>query len=736
MPTTRDFKLALLLDNDGLTVPVNQDITLDGNTLFVDASTDRVGIGTSSPSRQLEVLKSGVDDVNIAVIGGGSGVGGASVAIGASGTSSYIRGVNNGVGAYVPLNIGGSVTVFEVSASEKMRIDSSGNVGIGTSSPDADAKLDVNGQLLVRNTGAAVDTTPGGQYGFYIQPDSSGTVNLMSYSGGGSTDIQFFTNSGGAAAVNAMTIDSSGNVGIGTSSPTTPLTVAGKGTFSGAGSFEALELITSDTNRVFVTGNSSVSGDMWRLGTSTSNPNLNIDALQSNGEILLRTGGTNERMRIDSSGNVGVGTTSPNQKLAVGGSASGTVALQVTNSTAGTAFNDGMQMFINDTAGGLNMREAYPLQFYVNGSERMRITSGGDVGIGTSSPSTLLHLASTGDAVLTIEADTDNVTETDNPQLRFVQDGGITTARIGFADGTNRMEFVNEVGDGIAFGTSDTERMRILGGGNVGIGTTSPDRLFEVEEASGDAYLRFRASDTGGGADTVFENLCADNGQNNYIYFGDLDDVNIGTIRYSHASDFMSFTVNASEAMRINPNGDILFGTTTSPSAVGQNCFMFEPDVGRLFINAESTAVLLDLNQSYNDTATRTVIRLRRRETQVGSITCSTTATAYNTSSDYRLKENVTDVTDGITRVKQLEPRRFNFIAEPDTTVDGFVAHEVSDIVPEAVFGEKDGVDEDGNPEYQGIDQSKLVPLLTAALQEAISKIESLETRVAALEAA
>jgi hypothetical protein len=97
---------------------------------------------------------------------------------------------------------------------------------------------------------------------------------------------------------------------------------------------------------------------------------------------------------------------------------------------------------------------------------------------------------------------------------------------------------------------------------NVGVGTATPDRLFEVDEASGDAYIRLRASDTGGGADTIFENLCADNAQNNYIYFGDLDDVDIGTIRYSHASDFMSFTTNASERMRITSTGRVGIGTT------------------------------------------------------------------------------------------------------------------------------------------------------------------------------
>jgi len=84
--------------------------------------------------------------------------------------------------------------------------------------------------------------------------------------------------------------------------------------------------------------------------------------------------------------------------------------------------------------------------------------------------------------------------------------------------------------------------------------------------------------------------------------------------------------------------------------------------------------------------------------------------------------------------LKQLKPKRFNFIADADTTVDGFLAHEVQTVVPEAITGTKDAVDEDGNPEYQGIDQSKLVPILTKALQEAVTKIEELETRIQTLE--
>lgn len=116
--------------------------------------------------------------------------------------------------------------------------------------------------------------------------------------------------------------------------------------------------------------------------------------------------------------------------------------------------------------------------------------------------------------------------------------------------------------------------------------------------------------------------------------------------------------------------------------------------------------------------------------TTVGSITRSgTTGVSYNTSSDYRLKENVVPVTNATDRVKQLNPCRFNFIGE-ERTVDGFLAHEAQAVVPESVTGEKDAVDSEGNPVYQGIDQSKLVPLLTAALQEALERIETLEATV------
>ncbi len=147
---------------------------------------------------------------------------------------------------------------------------------------------------------------------------------------------------------------------------------------------------------------------------------------------------------------------------------------------------------------------------------------------------------------------------------------------------------------------------------------------------------------------------------------------------------------------------------------------------------------------------THNAVEFYRNNVRVGTITTTLSATAYNISSDYRLKENVVPLQNAIDRLKQIPVHRFNFISTPEVTVDGFLAHEVAPYVPESVRGEKDAeietvvmdennqpvLDEDGNelteikPIYQEIDQSKLVPLLTAALQEAITKIEELQTRL------
>jgi hypothetical protein len=197
-----------------------------------------------------------------------------------------------------------------------------------------------------------------------------------------------------------------------------------------------------------------------------------------------------------------------------------------------------------------------------------------------------------------------------------------------------------------------------------------------------------------------------------------------GRLTFSTTADGAS---SPTERVRITQSGDVFIGTTTSGLS-NSNGFGFNNASGQSYLNVGHPS---GTNSGFE------YIGFSYAGSQIGSIRQSgTTGVSFNTSSDYRLKENVVPLEDATLRVKQLKPSQFNFIAEPSRTVDGFIAHEVQAVVPECVTGEKDAVDDEGDPIYQGIDQSKLVPLLTAALQEAIAKIETLEAKVAALESA
>ena len=213
---------------------------------------------------------------------------------------------------------------------------------------------------------------------------------------------------------------------------------------------------------------------------------------------------------------------------------------------------------------------------------------------------------------------------------------------------------------------------------------------------------------------------------------------------------------SSTEKMRLTSNGALLINSTSQGSDELFKIFTSStgPEMIQLRNNSGGTKDMITM-MSVNNSG---VVMIRFKQTgglsNVGSITTSSNSTSYNTSSDYRLKENVTSITDGITRLKTLKPYRFNFKTDPTKTVDGFFAHEVT-AVPEAVHGEKDAVETtyyaegDTIPEGksigdikeenivlpQSLDYAKITPLLTAALQEAISKIETLEQENIALRA-
>jgi len=191
----------------------------------------------------------------------------------------------------------------------------------------------------------------------------------------------------------------------------------------------------------------------------------------------------------------------------------------------------------------------------------------------------------------------------------------------------------------------------------------------------------------------------------------------------------MVFKTNDTEAMRIDGSQNTMFGKT-APNGTDDGVFIHNE--GYLFcVKANEPTAYFNRKSSNGDN-----VIFRKDNVKVGSVSVTASSTSYNTSSDHRLKENDVDMTGAISRVKQLQPKRFNFISDTtDTLVDGFMAHEVQSVVPEAVTGTHNEVDDDGNAVMQGIDQSKLVPLLTGALQEAITKIETLETEMTALKA-
>ena len=248
--------------------------------------------------------------------------------------------------------------------------------------------------------------------------------------------------------------------------------------------------------------------------------------------------------------------------------------------------------------------------------------------------------------------------------------------------------------------------MRIDSSGRVGIGNAIPGSFH--------AGANNLVVGTGSGS----EGITIYGGAESNIFFADgtatADNLR-GRIEYSHGLEKMLFYVNNSNAMSIDSSGNVGIGTNPS-SAVGD---------GDDTTHIGSDGEVQIRRASGTD---RNMMKFRNGTNHVGSITTTSSATTYATSSDYRLKENVNYTWDATTRLKQLKPARFNFISDDtNTLVDGFIAHEVSSIVPEAIIGAKDAVDADNNPEYQGIDQSKLVPLLVKTIQELEARITALE---------
>jgi hypothetical protein len=366
---------------------------------------------------------------------------------------------------------------------------------------------------------------------------------------------------------------------------------------------------------------------------------------------------------------------------------------------------------------------------------KLAITTGGNVGIGSTSPQTKFVVQHTDGGT--------GVEFSMGASLSYIQCYNRTSS--------DYIALKIDAED-LRFGTNDgSERMRIDNSGNVGIGTTSSTERVTIAGV-GSLYPNIKF--TFPGVTSRFMKIGM-----------------VSAVKYEFhvngSGTYMSFATEGTEKMRITSSAEghvELSGTAPVIKATASNggsglrinvaaqsggqLFRVQEDGSTKFTVTESGNVEVGVANStsngailYGGTAGGIIYSFRDANspgsvfrwytggTMVGSVSTTSSATSFNTSSDYRLKENVIKMTGALDRVSQLKPSRFNFIIDPNKTVDGFLAHEVQNIVPEAITGEKDAVDEEGNPDYQGIDQSKLVPLLVGAIQELKAEIELLKNK-------
>ena len=602
-------------------------------------------------------------------------------------------------------------------------VQDGGKIGMGTASPSA--FLTLTGSEASQYAGSFTNTSTQG-WGLFVQAGADNDDYSFRIRNKNATDI--------------FAIKSGGLVGIGTTSPSHLLGVGTEGNSSG----RKISLYLGGTDGNFA-GIGAQRGES-NLYCSSEIRFINESNSSGTGAFAIATGGNSltERMRIDSSGNVGINMNpSGYGKLSV--NSTGVILALRASSGAGRLgfYEGGAGRFYLDTMNG-----ADGLKF-VDGdgsTVRMTIDASGNVGIGRTPESDIYDLStiSLGNGSMIYASKSGNEPNIDFLDNAFLNSAGVfeyqrsgKSTKVEQYNGT--WTFANAPSGTAGQTATFTERMRIGGTGDVTIyGTIGTNSSTAFASMGGRLTFDNDYSDTQRGPNKVVL-------QNDGAWIAGLGISNNSTDFYSGGNmTFRTGTSLGSERMRIDATGHVGIGSTSTDGRL--NIENTTNNFAIFAVNAANNYGTATLCHTYGS-GTRYLMDFRVGGTgpsnQVGTITSGGSSTAYNTSSDYRLKENINYTWDAITRLKQLKPARFNFkIDDTNTLVDGFLAHEVSSIVPEAIHGEKDATetytDDDGNeqtrPVYQGIDQSKLVPLLTKALQEQQTIIEDLKSRIETLE--